>query len=91
MPKYMIQRDFGKISDEQLKEAAIRSKRVRGESFPDITWHYSNVVNTAGSLKTFCVYEATSVERVREHAKAADLPADTVDEILAEVTPAQLP
>jgi len=33
-----------------------------------------------GSVGTVCIYEASSAEAIREHAKLADLP---VDEIIA--------
>jgi Protein of unknown function (DUF4242) len=34
-----------------------------------------------GSVGTVCIYEASSAEAIREHAKLADLP---VDEIIAD-------
>ena len=48
-----------------------RSKRVAIEQFPDVTWHHSHViVDDAGNVKTYCVYEATSEEILRQHATA---------------------
>jgi hypothetical protein len=52
----------------------------------DIRWIRSYVVQEEdGSLGTVCIYEASSPEKIREHASRADLPvleimqiADTV-------------
>lgn len=90
MPRYLIQRKLGEVADAQLKEAAVHSKRVREEKFPDIQWDHSHVVRTGDGLMTFCVYEAPSTERVREHAKAAGLPADTIHVIHTDVDPRTL-
>lgn len=90
MPRYVIQRKLGEVTDAQLEEAAVHSKKVREESFPDIGWDHSHVVRTPEGLMTFCVYEAPSTERVREHAKAAGLPADAIYEIHVDVDPREL-
>jgi len=36
---------------------------------------------TDGSVGTVCIYQATSPEAIREHAKRADLPADEIIEV----------
>jgi sporulation protein YlmC with PRC-barrel domain len=47
----------------------------------DIKWIRSYVLEEgAGSVGTVCVYQASSPEAIRKHAKLADLP---VDEIIA--------
>jgi hypothetical protein len=58
-----------------------------------VTWEHSYVVsdesNDEPGIKTFCVYEAPSEERVRNHAAAFGEHAVThVYEIGAVVTPA---
>lgn len=69
MPRYVIERDFGVVNDDEMMEIAVLSKTAILEQFPDITWDHSHVVSDdAGAIKTFCVYEAPSEERVREHA-----------------------
>jgi ribosomal protein L32E len=90
MPRYVIQRKLGEVSDAQLQEAAVHSKRVREERFPDIGWDHSHVVRTPSGLMTFCIYDARSPERIQEHARAAGLPADVIYEVAAEVDPAAL-
>ena len=45
----------------------------------DIRWIRSYVLTEEdGTVGTVCIYEASSPEKVREHADAADLPVDEV-------------
>ncbi len=74
----------------QVEAAALKSKQVREASFPDITWEHSHVVQTKDGLRTYCVYAAPNVERVKAHAAAAGLPADEVFDLLTDVDPAKL-
>ena len=90
MPRYIIQRNLGKVTEQELKAAARKSKQVREASFPDITWEHSHVVETKDGMRTFCVYSAPSVERVKAHAKAVGMPADEVFNLLTDVDPAKL-
>jgi hypothetical protein len=90
MPRYVIQRKLGDVSQAQLLEASAHSKKVREEHFPDVGWDHSHVVRTDAGLMTFCIYEASSPERVRAHAEAAGLPADMIYEIAMDVNPAEL-
>jgi hypothetical protein len=77
---YVILRRSGWRSPEDLQEAAGRSKQVGDEEMSDdIRWIRSYVLEEGGgSVGTVCIYQATSEEAVREHAKRADLPADEV-------------
>lgn len=81
MELYAILRRRGWGSGDALGEAATRSTQV-GEEMPnDVRWIRSYVLTEDdGSVGTFCVYEASSPEAIREHARRADLP---VDEIIA--------
>jgi hypothetical protein len=63
---------------------------VREASFPDIIWEHSHVVQTKDGLRTFCVYAAPNVDRIRAHAAASGLPADEVFDLLTDVDPAKL-
>lgn len=80
MQTYVILRREGWRSPAELEEAAARSTRVREEQMPDeVRWLRSYVLQeTGGSLGTLCVYEATSPEAIRRHAKLADLPVDEI-------------
>jgi sporulation protein YlmC with PRC-barrel domain len=77
---YVILRRSGWRSAGDLEEAAGRSKQVGDEEMSDdIRWIRSYVLEEGGgSVGTVCIYQATSEEAIREHAKRADLPADEV-------------
>jgi sporulation protein YlmC with PRC-barrel domain len=80
MNTYIILRRSGWETPKGLEEAAARSREVGdGEMSDDIAWIRSYVLEEAdGRVGTVCVYQATSEDKVREHAKRADLPADEV-------------
>jgi uncharacterized protein DUF4242 len=82
MQTYVILRRGGWRSADDLREAAARSTRVGDEEMPDdVRWLRSYVLDEGGgTVGTVCVYQATSPEAIRRHAKLADLP---VDEIIA--------
>src|SRR3954451_22316579 len=77
MELYVIRRPSGWDTDKELEVAAGRSAHVGDEEMSsDIRWIRSYVVREPdGTLGTFCVYEASSEEKIREHAPRADLPA----------------
>lgn len=85
MPRFLITRVLGAVSDEQLDAAAAESARVRAAQFPDITWEHSHVVHTGDGLTSYCVYGAPDEQAVRDHAAAAGLPADEVREIARDL------
>lgn len=80
MNTYVILRRSGWRSAEELQEAAERSRQVGDEEMPDdIGWIRSYVLaEDGGSVGTVCVYQATSIEKVKEHAARAGLPVDEV-------------
>ena len=79
MQQYVILRRSGWQSPEELQEAGGRSTQAGDEMSDDIRWIRSYVLEEgAGSLGSVCVYQATSVEAVREHASRAGMPADEV-------------
>jgi hypothetical protein len=82
MQLYAIIRRNGFTDGPDLEAAAARSTQVADEQLPnDIRWIRSYVLNEAdGTLGTLCIYEASSPEAIREHARGAALP---VDEIVA--------
>jgi hypothetical protein len=90
MPRYIVQRNLGHVTNEQLEAAARNSKKVREERFPDVTWEHSHVVKTKDGLVTYCLYAGPGEARLREHAKAAGLPADAIWELVADVDPAKV-
>ena len=87
MNLYVIRRPSGWRTPEELKAAAARSKQVGDEEMSaDIRWIRSYVVHEAdGGLGTFCIYQASSPEKIREHAARAGIPATDVFEVAETV------
>lgn len=79
MQLYAIIRRNGWRTPADLEEAAGRSTKA-GEDMPDdIAWIRSYVLSEEdGTVGTVCIYQASSPEKVREHAGIADLPVDEV-------------
>ncbi len=82
MNLYAIIRREGWATPGDLEQAAARSTTVGDEEMSsDIRWIRSYVLGEeSGQLGTVCIYEASSPEKIREHASRADLP---VTEIIA--------
>ena len=80
MDLYVIRRPSGWDTGKELEAAAARSSQVGDEEMSsDIRWIRSYVVQeTDGTLGTFCIYQASSEEKIREHAQRADMPATDV-------------
>lgn len=70
-----------------------RSRQVAEEQFPDIVWEHSHVVvDDAGVVKSYCVYDAPSEDVVRSHAALlGDHDIEAIYEIAGDVTPADFP
>jgi thiamine biosynthesis protein ThiC len=86
MDTYVILRRSGWKSPEELQQAAERST-AQGEKMPDdIRWIRSYVLEEGGSaVGTVCIYQASSPEKIREHASAADLPVDEIVKVVDTV------
>src|SRR5919204_5438662 len=80
MKLYTILRRSGWRSGADLEEAAGRSKKVADEQMPDdIRWIRSYVLEEGGSsVGTVCIYQASSPEAIRQHARAAELRVDEI-------------
>ena len=78
---------------DEMPAVSRRSKQIAVERFPDITWHHSHVVvDDAGTVNTYCVYEAPSEEIVRQHAASYGAhDVEAVHEIAGDVTPDDFP
>jgi hypothetical protein len=71
VPKFLIDRNFSKITEDELGEFAKNSKRMAIERFHDVVWHHSHVVvDPDGVVHTFCIYSAPDESRLRAHAAA---------------------
>ena len=82
MPMYMIERQFAEQLD--VDEAGAAEIRLVNED-EGVRWLYSFL--SADKRKTYCLYEAPSVEVVRRAAERAGLPADVVIELSGRVEP----
>jgi hypothetical protein len=92
MTKFLVERQFH-VGHNEMPEVSRRSKQIAIEQFPEITWEHSHVVvDEAGTVKTYCVYNAPSEALVREHALALGV-HDVVGvyEIAGDVTPDDFP
>jgi Protein of unknown function (DUF4242) len=80
---YAIRRRDGWKTPEELQAAAATSRRIGDEEMPaDIRWIRSYVVaEEDGGLGTICIYEASSPEKIREHAARVGMPADEITAI----------
>jgi len=84
MPLFLIERNFA----EQLElsaEAAAHVKLVNDET--GVNWLFSFL--SADKKKTYCLYEASTPEAIREAARRAGIPADVIVEV-SEVRPEAL-
>ena len=92
MPRYVVERNFGAISDDDMLAAAVRSDETAQERFPEIVWEHSHIVaGDDGEIVTFCVYEAPSEQMIREHSDAFGSHSITrIYELVDDVTPAEV-
>jgi Protein of unknown function (DUF4242) len=83
MKLYVIRRRNGWKTVEDLQAAAARSKQIGDDEMSsDIRWIRSYVVHEEdGGLGTVCIYEASSPEKIREHADRVGMPASEIEEI----------
>ncbi len=83
MNVYVIRRPLVANNADELQAAAARSRQVGdNEMSDDIRWIRSYVVSEAdGGLGTVCIYQASSPEKIREHATRAGLPATEIVEV----------
>ena len=75
MPMFAIERDMTGWSDEDI-EASVWRAQMCAFFFSDFQWHRSFLDRER--RQTTCYYEAKHEADVREHARLADLPCDTV-------------
>ena len=84
MPKYIIEREVGAITKNELAAAAKKSKEVIAE-MQGVVWIKSYVSEAEG--KIYCEYDAPNPEALREHAKRAGLPANKISLVALEISP----
>jgi hypothetical protein len=84
MPRYVIERNVGRLSREELDMAGRKSNQALSE-MNGVVWIRSYVSEVDG--KIYCEYDAPDEESIREHARRAGIPADHISEIALEINP----
>ena len=85
MQKYVIERDLpgaGSLSPAELNAASKKSRDALA-SLKDVQWVQSYVTDD----KIYCVYLAHSEDEIRNHAKAAGLPATRISRVKTILDP----
>ena len=82
MQTYVILRRNAWQSPQAVEEAVARAA-AEGDEMPDeVAWLRSYVLEERdGSLGTVCIYQASSPEKIREHAARVGMPADEITEV----------
>ena len=84
MPRYIIERNIGSFTEEEIEAVSRRSIEVV-EEMEGVVWVRSYASHSEG--KVYCEYEAPSKEAIREHARRVGVPADRISEIQLELSP----
>jgi len=82
MPRFMIERNFAERL-EMTKEGTDRVNQINDEE--GVKWLLTFL--SADKRKTYCLYEAESVEAIKKAARRNDIPADVIIQV-DEITPA---
>jgi Protein of unknown function (DUF4242) len=85
MPHYIIERNVGQLTPEQLQAAGRTSNQVLVD-MPEVVWVKSYVSDAEG--KIYCEYIAPNPEAVLEHARRSGIPAHRISEVSLEINPA---
>ena len=88
MPRYIIERNVGAISQEEIETTGKKAKEVMA-TIPGMVWIRSYY--SAAEGKIYCEYEAPNPKVILEHARLTGLPADKISEITLEISPDMFP
>lgn len=82
MNSYLIERNLGRVTPDQIAAAGSMSKRVANDQFRgSIVWKHSYAAESDAGLRTYCVFESADEATVRAHSEAAGLPCDSVTQV----------
>ena len=84
MPHFIVEREVGAITTDQVNAAAA-SSRDAGADMQGFVWVKSYVSQADG--KIYCEVQAPDAETVREHSRRAGLPITRVSEVSLEICP----
>jgi F420-0:gamma-glutamyl ligase len=85
MPHYIIERNVGQLTPDQLQAAGRTSNQVLAD-MPEVVWVKSYVSDAEG--KIYCEYIAPNPEAVLEHARRSGIPAHRISEVSLQINPA---
>jgi hypothetical protein len=92
MPRYLIERVWDSMQEEEMAAKGPLSKRILTEDpqFSRIVWEHSHMVmDEDGQLKSFCVYSSPNTELIRAHAELlGDHMVMGIYEIGGDISPA---
>ena len=86
MQKYVIERDIpgaGRLSTAELNAASKKSREALASMATNVQWVESYVTDD----KLYCIYLAQSEDEIRNHAKAAGLPATRISRVKTILDP----
>ena len=92
MPRYLVERVWSEIDEEEMAAKGPLSKRIlkENEQFSPVAWEHSHVVmDEEGTVTSFCVYASPNTDLIREHAEMlGDHSINRIYEIGGDVSPA---
>ena len=93
MSRYLITRVLDDLDEHEQGQIGVQARRLILEDYPEITWEHSHVVtDSAGNLRTFCVYDAPSEDVIRAHGDRLEHTSiETIYEIGGDISPADFP
>lgn len=86
MPKYLIRREVpgaGTLGPDQLHQLAAKSNAVLAQLGQGVQWVQSYVTGE----RLYCVYNADSEDKVREHARIGGFPCDEIVQVSGIIDP----
>ena len=79
MPRYLIERNLPLGTTEADIDDAARRAVAVNSAMDGVRWIHSNLA--VDCSKWFCEYEASSPAALREAARLAEIPCDTITEV----------
>ena len=86
MPQFLIERQIPgieRMSPHELQAVARKSNKVLADLGSQIRWIHSYIVDG----RTFCLYEATDEELIREHARLTGFPCNKILRVQGMIDP----
>ena len=86
MREFVIEREVpgaGNFTEDQIREASLKSLEILGNLGPQIRWLHSYVTDD----KIYCVYMAPDEATIQEHAKRLGMPANRISAVRRMIDP----